>query len=103
MTETSPGLWTFDFFYGLGMTQGYQLYHSLSDSLLKHLFDNVLPEHGGLPHILPLAYNLDFFELSVEVEGLIQSQFYSLSFFIRGFLQPSCLKVTEGVVGPIRI
>ena len=31
------GLWTFTFFYGLRMTQGYQL-----DQLLKHFFDNVL-------------------------------------------------------------
>ena len=75
----------------------------MTHNYLKPFFDNVFLEHGGLPHILPLAYNLDFFELSAEVEGLIQSQFYSLSFFIRGFLQPSCLKVTEGVVGPIRI
>ena len=43
-TGTSPGiwnlvlgLWTLDFFYGLWMTQGYQLDQSLSQRLFKHL------------------------------------------------------------------
>ena len=49
------GLWTLDFFYGLRMTQGYQVEHSLSQRLLKHLFDNVLLEHVGLICVLPLA------------------------------------------------
>ena len=46
-----------DFFYRQWMTQGYQL-HSLSGRLLKHFFDNVLLELGGLPHVLPLAVHL---------------------------------------------
>ena len=44
--------------YGLGMTQGYQLTHSLS--LLKPLFDIVLVEHGGLPNVLPPALHLEW-------------------------------------------
>ena len=36
------GLWSLDFFYGLRMTKGYQLDHSLSQRLLKYFFDNVL-------------------------------------------------------------
>ena len=34
--------------------------HLLSLRLLKPFFDNVLLEHGGLPHVLPLAVHLDF-------------------------------------------
>ena len=41
-------LWTLDFFYGLRMTQDYQLDHSLSQRLLNYFFDNVLLEHVGL-------------------------------------------------------
>ena len=48
-TGTSPGicnldfgLWILDFFYGLRMTQGYQLDHSISQRLLKHFFGNVI-------------------------------------------------------------
>ena len=43
---------------GLTMTQGYQLDHSLSQRLLKHFIDNVLLEHVGLIHVLPLAVHL---------------------------------------------
>ena len=66
-TGTSPeirnlnvGFWTLDFFYGLWMTQGYQLDHSLSQRLLKYFFDNVLLEHVGLIRVLPLAVHLFF-------------------------------------------
>ena len=52
------GLWTLDFFYGLRMTQGYQLDHSISQRLLKHFFDNVFVEHVGFIRILPLAAHL---------------------------------------------
>ena len=58
------GLWviqTFDFFYLLMMTQGYQLDHLL------------------FPYVLPLSVHLD-------VEGVILTQFYSLSFVIQGLL-----------------
>ena len=34
------------------MTHGYQLDHLLSLRLIKPFFDNVLLEHGGLPHVL---------------------------------------------------
>ena len=70
-TGTSPGiwnldfeLWTLDFFYELRMTQGYQLDHSLSQRLVKHIFDNVLLKHVGLIYALSLAVHLFFFVLS---------------------------------------
>ena len=50
----------------------------------KNVFDNVLLEHGGLPHVLPLAVHLIF--LPEQVEGVILSHFYSLSFLVRGLL-----------------
>merc|ERR1719223_2274907 len=50
----------------------------------KSVFDNVLLEHGGLPHVLPLDVHLIF--LSEQVEGVILSHFYSLSFLVRGLL-----------------
>ena len=68
--------------FGLRMTQGYQMDHSLSQRLfqnislthwtlrlihvlslafqaLKTFVYNVLLELGGLPHVLPLAVNLE--------------------------------------------
>ena len=59
--------------YGLRMTQGYQLDHSLSQGLLKHktFFDNVLLEHVRLTGVLPLAVHL--FLCVVQVEGVILS------------------------------
>ena len=42
------------------MTQGDQLDHLLLLRLLKSFFENVLLEHGGLPHVLPLAVHLYF-------------------------------------------
>ena len=65
--------------------QGYQLDHSLSRRLLKHFFDNVLLEHGGLICVLPLAVHLFFF-YTEQVRGVIISQFYSLGFIIRDLL-----------------
>ena len=50
-------------------------------SPFKSVFDNVLLEHGGLPHVLPLAVHLIF--LPEQVEGVILSHFYSLSFLVR--------------------
>ena len=41
------GSWTLDFFYGLRMTQCYQLDRSLSQRFLRHFFANVLIEHVG--------------------------------------------------------
>ena len=69
------GLWT----SSMSMDCGYQLDHSLSQRLLKHLLDNVLLEHVRLICVLPLAVHL-FFE---QVEGVILSHFYSLGFIIR--------------------
>ena len=43
------GLWSWDFFYWLGMIQGHKLDH-------LDFFDNVLLEHVGLPHVFPLAF-----------------------------------------------
>ena len=37
------------------MTQGYPLDQLLSLRLLKPLCDNVLLEHGGLAHVIPLT------------------------------------------------
>ena len=51
-------IWTL--VYSLGTSfidSGYQL-DSLSFRLLKPFFDNVLLEHVGLPHVLPLAAHL---------------------------------------------
>ena len=56
--------------FGLRMTQGYQLDHSLSQRLLKHFFDNVLLEYVGLIHVLPLAVHL-----AEQVEGVILINF----------------------------
>ena len=41
-------------------------------------FDDVLLEHGGLPHVLPLTVHLFFF--AEQVERVILSHFYSLGF-----------------------
>ena len=49
-----------DFFYGLRMTQGYQLDHSLSQRLLKHLFDNFLLEHVNVGLICVLSWTRAF-------------------------------------------
>ena len=59
------------------MTQGYQLDHSLSQRLLKHVCDNVLLEHVGLIHVLPLDVHLFLFVLSRK-----RGSFYSLSFLL---------------------
>ena len=71
---------TLDFFYGLRMTQGYELNHSISQRLLKYFF-----EHVGLIHVLPLAVHLFFF-CAEQVEGVILSHFYTLGFSIRDLL-----------------
>ena len=85
-TGTSPGiwnmhsgLWTLDFFYGMRMTQGYQLDHSLSKRL-----DNVLLENVGLTRVLPLtAYR---FLCAEQVKGVILSHFCSLGCIIKDLL-----------------
>ena len=89
----SPSLYPVDSQHGLlllfcrvGMTQGYQLDHSLSlrFRLLKPFFDNVLLEHGGLPHVLPLAVHLMF--CAESVEGVMLNKFL---FFDFSYLRPS--------------
>ena len=47
---------------------------------MKPFFDNVLIEHGGLPHVLTLAVHLE------HKEEVILSHSYSLSFLVRGLL-----------------
>ena len=42
--------------------------------------DDVLSEHGGLLHVLPLAVHLIFFDR--QVGGNILSKFYSLGFVV---------------------
>ena len=59
-------------------------FYRLLHGLWFVVFDKVLLEHGGLPHVLPLAVHLIF--LPEQVEGVILSHFYSLSFFVRGLL-----------------
>ena len=51
------------------MTSGDELDKLLSLRLLKLFFDNVLLEHGGLPHALPLAVQLIFCAEQVEGGG----------------------------------
>ena len=65
-----------DFFYELWMTQGYQLDHTLLLFILKTFFDDVLLEHDGLYHVLPIAVHLD---LAEQVERVILSHLYSLA------------------------
>ena len=55
--------------------------------------DYVLLEHGGLPHVLPLAVHLGFF--CGQVEGTILRCSYSFSFIVK---PQSCLKVRGLVV-----
>ena len=55
------GIWTSSMDWGVLKAQGYQLVHSLSLRPLKPFFDNVLLEHGGLPHVLPLTVHLSLF------------------------------------------
>jgi len=69
-------------FLTLRSTWGFYLNHLIPLRPFKSVFDNVLLEHGGLPHVLPLAVHLIF--LPEQVEGVILSHFYSLSFLVRG-------------------
>ena len=82
--------WFMDF--GLRMTQGYQLDHSLSQRLFKNIFlthwnlglihvlslafqtfktffYNVLLELGGLPHVLPPAFHLEDWGHPPDTQG----------------------------------
>ena len=44
-------------------------------------FDDVLLEHGGIPHVLPLAVHLKFFWLD-KLEGTNLRCSYCLSLFV---------------------
>ena len=60
-------------------------------------FNDVLLEHGGLPHVLPLAVHLKL--LAGQVEGTILTHSLPLSFFCG--IPPSCLKVIRWWVGDL--
>ena len=75
---------TWDTLLTLRSTWGFYLNHLIPLRPIKSVFDNVLLEHGGLPHVLPLAVHLFF--LPEQVEGVILNHFYSLSFLVRGLL-----------------
>ena len=66
------------------MTQSYHLNHSLSQRLLKYIFDNVFLEHVGHIHVSLLLSTCFFW--AEQVEGVILSTFYSLGFIIRDLL-----------------
>ena len=52
---------TWDTLLTLRSTWGFYLNHLIPLRPFKSVFDNVLLEHGGLPHVLPLAVHLIFF------------------------------------------
>ena len=58
---------TWDTLLTLRSTWGFYLNHLIPLRPFKSVFDNVLLEHGGLPHVLPLAVHLIF--LPEQVEG----------------------------------
>ena len=60
------------------------IHDSTHNSIHDSNHDNVLLEHGGLPHVLSLAVHLVF--CAEQVEGVILCNFYSLSFLVRGLL-----------------
>ena len=75
---------TWDTLLTLRNTLGFYLNHLIPLRPFKSVFDNVLLEHGGLPHVHPLSVHLIF--LPEQVEGVILSHFYSLSFLVIGLL-----------------
>ena len=79
-----PLLYTLTWNTFLTLFRGFSLNHVLLLRLFKSILDIVLLEHGGLPHVLHLAVHLIL--LPEQVEGVILSHFYALSFLVRGFL-----------------
>merc|ERR1711940_509995 len=61
---------TWDTLLTLRSTWGFYLNHLIPLRPFISVFDNVLLEHGGLPHVLPLAVHLIF--LPEQVEGVIR-------------------------------
>ena len=51
---------TWDTLLTLRSAWGFYLNHLIPNRPFKSVFDNVLLEHGGLPHVLPLAVHLIF-------------------------------------------
>ena len=58
---------TWDTLLTLRSTWGFSLNHLIPLRPFESVFDNVLLEYSGLPHVLPLAVNLIF--LPEQVEG----------------------------------
>ena len=54
----------------------------LADNGATSKIDNVLTEHVGRLHILPLTVHLKFFFLDRQVGGTILGKFYSLGFVV---------------------
>merc|ERR1719411_2492444 len=52
---------TWDTLLTLRSTWGFYLNHLIPLRPIKSVFDNVLLEHGGLPHVLSLAVHLFFY------------------------------------------
>ena len=57
----------------LGRSRGHQLLDYFTITPTLKIFDNVHLEHGGLPHVFPLA-----------VQGTTPRPFYSLGWVVRG-------------------
>ena len=70
---------TWDTLLTLRSTWGFYLNHLIPLRPFKSVFDNVLLEHGGLPHVLPLAVHLIF--LPEQVEGVILKSLLLFQFF----------------------
>ena len=68
---------TWDTLLTLRSTWGFYLNHLIPLRPIKSVFNNVLLEHGRLPHVLPLAVHLIL--LPEQVEVVILSHYYSLS------------------------
>ena len=83
---------TWDTLLALRSTWGFSLNHLIPLGTFKSVFDNVLLEHGGLPHVLPLAVHLIF--TWTGREGHPKSL---LLFEFSCWRPPSCLKVVGGV------
>ena len=70
---------SWDFIYGLGKTQYYQLNQFLSLRLLKPFFDNVLLELGGLPHVFPLAVRLEWLGTHSWHSGVLRVSIWTVA------------------------
>ena len=80
--------------YGLSSSYRLTIRNSANDATSK--IDNVLAEHGGLLHVLPLAVHLRFFCWTSRGD---HSEPFLLFEFFSG-TPPSCLKVIGWGGGP---